>query len=161
MTAPKSILFVCLGNICRSPSAEGVMRQYCKQAKLDILLDSAGTAGYHIGESPDHRAIKAGQTLGYDLQALRARQVKLSDFYQFDLILAMDHQNLDDLQKLRKIALDQAKDKSVADLRLFDPSGRAVADPYYGEQKDFLVMFEHLQDVANDLIKDWQEHQTL
>lgn len=85
---PNSILFVCLGNICRSPSAEAVMRQKISERGLDIHIDSAGTANHHCGEHPDSRAIKAGRKFGYDLSALQARQLSLDDFDKFDIIFA-------------------------------------------------------------------------
>ena len=106
MNFPKSVLLVCLGNICRSPSAEAVLRQKITQKNLDIVLDSAGTAGYHIGEKPDNRAITIERKLGYDLSQLRARQIQWEDFYRFDIIFAMDKNNFNDLQKLQKKAQD-------------------------------------------------------
>lgn len=152
---PKSALFVCLGNICRSPSAEAIMRQKCQQAKLNIHLDSAGTAGFHIDESPDYRAIKVGQSLGYDLTALKARQISMDDFYKFDIIFAMDNNNLKDLKILHARAILYADNRQVATLKLFDPQGRAVADPYYGDEADFVAMFEHLQHIAEHYLKQW------
>lgn len=146
MTKPTSALFVCLGNICRSPSAESVMRTKCQQTGLEIAFDSAGTAGYHIGESPDHRAIKVGKTLGYDLSNLQARQVKHDDFYRFDIIFAMDDSNLATLKKI------QPKD-ATAHIRLFD--NKAVADPYYGNDDDFMAMFNHIEQAADKLLKQW------
>ena len=97
------ILFVCMGNICRSPSAEGVFRRVLGQRapELAIEVDSAGTHDYHVGSPPDRRAVEAARRRGIDLSALRARQVKAMDFEQFDLILAMDEDNL---QELRRIA---------------------------------------------------------
>src|SRR3954447_1382471 len=89
---PLKILFVCLGNICRSPTAEGVFRQYLKEAGLEnrVLVDSAGTGDYHTGEPPDQRACEAAARRGYDLTTLRARQVKREDFAKFYYVLAMD-----------------------------------------------------------------------
>lgn len=155
---PKSALFVCLGNICRSPSAEAIMRQQCQKAKLNIHLDSAGTAGFHIGESPDPRAIQVGQRLGYDLTTLKARQVSMENFYEFDVIFAMDNNNLKDLKTLHARAILYADNRQVATPKLFDPTGKAVADPYYGDETDFVAMFEHLQAIALMHIKQWQSH---
>ncbi len=152
---PKSALFVCLGNICRSPSAEAIMRQKCQQAKLDIDLDSAGTAGFHIGESPDYRAIQVGQSLGFDLTALKARQVSMDDFYKFDIIFAMDNNNLKELKALHNHAISHANNRQVATLTLFDPTGKAVADPYYGDESNFQAMFTHLSQIADDYIAQW------
>ncbi|UNU72967.1 low molecular weight phosphotyrosine protein phosphatase [Moraxella nasovis] len=152
MITPKSILFVCLGNICRSPSAEGVMRAKCKQAGLDITIDSAGTADYHIGEQPDSRAIAVGKQLGYQLENLQARQVKPDDFHQFDIIFAMDDSNLANLQKLQAAVV-----QPTAKLLSFDPSGQ-IADPYYGDKNDFVKMFDHIIKVTDNWLKLWQSY---
>ncbi|OOR83461.1 low molecular weight protein-tyrosine-phosphatase [Moraxella canis] len=156
MTTPRSILFVCLGNICRSPSAEAVMRTKLTQLVPDIHLDSAGTAGYHIGNPPDPRAIVIGQSLGFELDKLRARQVSWEDFYEFELIFAMDETNLSDLQTLQKTAIMHADGRAVAQLDLFDPTGQSVADPYYGDEQDFKQMYAHLQRIADQHIAKWQ-----
>lgn len=155
MTHPNSILFVCLGNICRSPAAEAVMAAKIARTHLPIHLDSAGTANYHIGSPPDSRGIKVGRSLGYDLSDLRARQVSMADFYHFDQIFAMDHENLAHLTKLHTQAKHDAHGRTVADLQLFDPMGKAVADPYYGDETDFVMMFEHLQTVAESHLQNW------
>lgn len=159
MTHPTSILFVCLGNICRSPAAEAVMAAKIADAHLPIRLDSAGTANYHTGNPPDTRGIKVGRSLGYDLSALRARQVSVADFYEFDQIYAMDDSNLANLTKLRTKAMQNADGRTVADLQLFDPTGKAVADPYYGDEADFVAMFAHLQAVADQHLRHWQAQQ--
>ena len=156
MNHPKRILFVCLGNICRSPAAEAVMAAKIRDARLLIDTDSAGTASYHIGNPPDTRGIKVGRTLGYDLSKLRARQVGVADFYEFDQIYAMDESNLANLIKLHQTAMQHANGRNVADLELFDPTGRAVADPYYGDETDFVAMFDHLQAVADQHIDRWR-----
>lgn len=145
---PNSVLFVCLGNICRSPSAESVMRKLAENQGLNIAFDSAGTANYHTNEAPDPRAIKVGKSLGYDLSTLRARQVVKDDFYRFDVIFAMDENNLANLQKLQPT-------DGTARLALFDPTGQAVADPYYGDDTDFEAMFAHIQSVAKQHLTDW------
>ncbi len=153
---PKSVLLVCLGNICRSPSAEAVLRQKASAQGLDVVFDSAGTANYHTGSPPDKRAIQVGQKLGYELSHLRARQVALDDFYRFDVIFAMDKNNLQDLQKLQKTAATQQPTAPLATLSLFDNfDDKAVADPYYGKLSDFEQMYHHLQSVADRLIYAW------
>jgi protein-tyrosine phosphatase len=132
------ILFVCLGNICRSPTAEGVFRHLVAQEApgLDLEIDSAGTAAYHIGEPPDARSQRAAARRGIDLGDLRARQVTARDFNRFDLILAMDRENLRSLERIRPAG-------SRATLQLFldyhpDNAGeREVPDPYYGTEEDF------------------------
>lgn len=125
----KRILFVCLGNICRSPAAEGVLRARAKERGLDLVIDSAGTGGWHAGDPPDARMIKAAARRGIDISRQRARQVDLSDFYEFDYLLAMDLSNHTDL-------LDLAPPNRECDIRLFldfaDCETRETPDPYYG-----------------------------
>ena len=132
------LCFVCLGNICRSPIGEGVMRHLLERAGLadKVEVDSAGTAGYHAGEPPDARARAAGRRLGIEV-AGRARQFKRADFERFDYVLAMDSSNLDDLAEL---ARDPELRKRLHLLRGFDPTslpGASVPDPYYGGDEDF------------------------
>jgi protein-tyrosine phosphatase len=131
------ILMVCLGNICRSPTAEGVFRHLLTQEapELQVEVDSAGTAGYHIGKPPDSRSRRAAMSRGVDLSELRARQVAPHDFACFDLILAMDRDNLGTLEAMRP-------EGSRARVRLFleyaPELGRLeVPDPYYGDASGF------------------------
>lgn len=141
-----SVLFVCMGNICRSPTAEGVFRKLASEAGLDgqVLADSAGTHSYHVGAPPDSRAAAAARARGFDLSTLRARRVVAEDFHRFDLILAMDEDNLEDLRQI-------APDGTRAELRLlleFTPGrgGLAVPDPYYGGRSGF----EHVLDLVTE-----------
>jgi protein-tyrosine phosphatase len=132
------LCFVCLGNICRSPIGEGVMRSLLQSGGLtDVVeVDSAGTAGYHAGEPPDGRAHAAGRRFGVEVGG-RARQFKRADFDRFDYVLAMDRSNLEDLYDL---APDAAAKKKLHLLRSFDPAsadGASVPDPYYGSDEDF------------------------
>jgi protein-tyrosine phosphatase len=134
------LLFVCLGNICRSPTAEGTMRQLISEAGLEdqIELDSAGTGAWHVGERPDRRATAAARERGIELEG-RARQVERSDFEEFDLLLAMDRANLRDL---RALAHGEAERAKVRLLREFDPRSDGdgtldVPDPYYGGEEGF------------------------
>lgn len=122
------VLVVCLGNICRSPTAEGVLRDIAAAEGVLIEVDSAGTGDWHIGSPPYGPAIEAGDARGYDLTTLRARQVSPDDFDRFDLILAMDGRNLSDLRDIRPAG-------SRADLRLF-LEGTDVPDPYYTRDFD-------------------------
>lgn len=145
---PTSILFVCLGNICRSPSAEAVMTHIARDARLDIRFDSAGTASYHIGHPPDSRAIQVGKNLNYDLSMLRARQVTAQDFYDFDVIFTMDESNLTNLLKIAPI-------DATAKVMMFDD--KAVADPYYGDVSDFDAMFEHIEQASRRWIDTWRD----
>ena len=132
------LCFVCLGNICRSPIGEGVMRHLLENAALGaaVEVDSAGTAGYHAGEPPDARARAAGQRFGVEVGG-RARQFKRGDFERFDYVLAMDRANLDDLTEL---APSPAARQKLHLLRSFDATslpGASVPDPYYGDDEDF------------------------
>lgn len=129
------LLFVCLGNICRSPLAEAAFRAEAARIGLDAEADSAGTGGWHHGEQPDKRAIAVASRNGVDISALRARQVRPEDFEAFDLILALDRDNLADLKPLQPSG-------SRAELSLLldhvpGREGAAVADPYYGDDSDF------------------------
>jgi protein-tyrosine phosphatase len=140
------VLFVCLGNICRSPTAEGVMRALVSDAGLEdrIELDSAGTGAWHIDEPPDARATNAAHERGIVL-AGRARQVEREDFAEFDLIVAMDRSNLADL---RRIAPDDAARAKLRLLRDYDPSSDGeldVPDPYHGGSRGFDDVFDLVQ----------------
>jgi protein-tyrosine phosphatase len=132
------LCFVCLGNICRSPIGEGVMRHLLQGAGLadKVEVDSAGTAGYHAGEPPDARARAAARRLGIEVGG-RARQFERADFERFDYVLAMDSSNFDDLAEL---AREPELQKRLHLLRGFDPTslpGASVPDPYYGGDEDF------------------------
>ncbi|MBQ9241300.1 MAG: low molecular weight phosphotyrosine protein phosphatase [Duodenibacillus sp.] len=131
------ILFVCLGNICRSPTAEGVMRTLVKARNLDgqIALDSAGTGDWHVGQAPDRRAQAACRRAEVDISMHRARQVCREDFSRFDLILACDRENLRDLQRMSPAGAAAR----IRMLRDYDASapGEDVPDPYYGSAEDF------------------------
>ena len=152
-----SILFVCLGNICRSPTAEGVLRQLAARENppMEIVIDSAGTAGYHIGAAPDPRSQGAARRRGIDISGLRARRVEPSDYSKFDLILAMDRDNLRALQAARP-------DNARAQLRLFleyaPQSGLLeVPDPYYGADRDFELVLDLCTAAARGLIDELQQ----
>ncbi len=136
------ILCVCLGNICRSPMAQGVLQQAAAEVGLDIIVDSAGTAGYHVGEKPDHRSIAAANKFGLDLSKQRARKITTSDFEKFDLILVMDAQNLKDVLQIAPSSKYQAK------IKLYRSDLKDVDDPYYGVEKDFINMYNVLMEHA-------------
>lgn len=137
------VLFVCLGNICRSPTAEAVFRHQVQAAGLQgrIQTDSAGTADWHRGKSPDARSCQFASRRGYDLVPLRARQVSVEDFHEFDLILAMDHDNLANLRRLQP---DNARAELDLFLRRYGLGCDAVPDPYYGGDDGF----EHVLDLV-------------
>jgi low molecular weight protein-tyrosine phosphatase len=149
------VLFVCLGNICRSPTAEGTMRALVREAGLEdrIELDSAGTGGWHVGHRPDERATAAAAARGIALDGA-ARRVRAEDFDDFDSILAMDASNRDDLQALADGEEQRAK---VRLLREFDPASDGsgdldVPDPYYGEGDGFERVLDHVQAACEGLL---------
>lgn len=146
-----AILFVCHGNICRSPTAEAVMRARAERAGMAdrLLIDSAGTSGYHTGEAPDRRSQRVAGQRGYDLSALRARQVADDDFARFDLILAADRHNLAELER-RCPAEHQHKLALMLDA-LPGGAGREVPDPYYGGPTGF----DHVLDLLEDACDAW------
>lgn len=147
------VLFVCLGNICRSPTAEGVLRQRVKEAGLQaqVTVDSAGTGDWHCGQPPDARAIQAARSRGYDLGGLRARQVSPPDFVRFDLILAMDRQNLADLQQL---AGGQGGARIDLYLRRYGLAVDEVPDPYYGGPAGFSRVLDLLEQASLALLDE-------
>lgn len=148
------ILMVCMGNICRSPTAEGVLKHYLRINDLHdkVEVDSAGTHGYHVGEAPDPRTQRAALIRGYNLSQLRARKVAPQDMDYFDLILAMDKINLDNL---RRIAPMEAHDR----IRLFMQYARnfdddEVPDPYYGLGHGFDLVLDMVEDASQGLVDD-------
>jgi len=147
------ILFVCLGNICRSPTAEGVMRAMIDRAGLTgaIEIDSAGTGAWHVGEPADDRARAAAARRGFELTSL-ARQVTRADFARFDYLVAMDEENL---RALERLAPDKAARGKVRLLRSFDPSaprGAAVPDPYYGGDDGFEEVLDICEAACRGLV---------
>jgi protein-tyrosine phosphatase len=144
-----SVLFVCLGNICRSPLAEGAFRAEAERLELGAEADSAGTGGWHAGEPPDRRAIAAARRNGVDISHLRARQVTPGDFERFDHIVALDEENLADLAAMRpagsrarlSLLLDHAPGRA----------GQAVADPYYGGDAHFEIAWRDVGQGARGL----------
>jgi len=145
---PAKIMFVCLGNICRSPTAEGVLRGLAAQAGLDVFIDSSGTSGWHNGDLPDARAMAEAKARGYDLSAQRSTQLKSQDFHDFDLILCMDNSNI-----MKTEAIRPAGAKAVVKLFLdYVPNQplREVPDPYY--EHNFEAVFDLIEDAARGLI---------
>ncbi len=149
-----NILFVCMGNICRSPSAEGFFARALKNSSRaeQVSIDSAGTHGYHVGHSPDSRAVDTAQGFGVDISGLRARKVCADDFNDFDLIVAMDHDNLADLRAIQP-AGSKARLVSMMD---YHPERRPseVPDPYYGGMSGFNYMCELLQAATRGLLEE-------
>lgn len=152
-----SVLFVCLGNICRSPTAEAVFRERVTAAGLEekIRIDSAGTGDWHIGRAPDPRTREAAARRGYQMESLRARQVSPQDFYEFDVVLAMDNANLADLQAM------QPADVTVTLGRFLDYSSETsvseVPDPYYGGEDGFDRVLDLIEGGAEGLLDALRE----
>ncbi|NGX16714.1 low molecular weight protein-tyrosine-phosphatase [Wenzhouxiangella sp. XN24] len=149
-----SVLFVCLGNICRSPTAEAVFRKLAADAGLAerIHIDSAGTIGFHHGAPPDGRAAAAALARGFDLGSLRARRVVAEDFARFDLILAMDEDNLADLERIRP---DDARARLALLLEYGGDSGtKGVPDPYYGGKNGFEQVLDLVTAACAGLVED-------
>jgi protein-tyrosine phosphatase len=151
------VLFVCMGNICRSPMAEGAFKHYVREAGLSerIVSDSAGTHDYHLGDPPDPRAQVAAIRRGYDLSGLRARQVHRSDFDAFDYVLAMDETNLRSLERL-------CPPQHAHKLKLFlefgaDVARREVPDPYYGNAQAFERVLDIVEQGAQGLLRHLRE----
>ena len=147
-----SVLFVCMGNICRSPTAEGVFRHYVSEAGLDDLveIDSAGTHAYHVGEPPDRRAQQAAERRGFELAHIRARRVAPEDFERFHYIIAMDRDNL--------VLLHEQADAAYRDrIRLFLDFGSGpeteVPDPYYGGATGFERVLDLVEDASRGLLE--------
>lgn len=146
------VLMVCMGNICRSPTAEAVLRHYVRANGLSdqVEIDSAGTHGYHVGEAPDPRTQRAAAARHYDLSQLRARKVAYQDLDYFDLILAMDKNNFDNLQRM-------ATPEQLSKIHLLMEYARnfddhEVPDPYYGLGHGFDLVLDMVEDAAQGLV---------
>lgn len=147
------ILFVCLGNICRSPTAEAVLRYKLEQAGLSaqVQVDSAGTGDWHVGQAPDLRTVRAAAARGYDMRALRGRQVAVQDFSRFDLLLAMDLSNLAVLKQLRPSTASAELDLF---LRRYQLPCDEVPDPYYGGEQGFEQVLDLLEVACDALLQE-------
>ena len=148
----RSVLFVCLGNICRSPLAEAALRAEAERLGLEVEVDSAGTGDWHVGRSPDPRAEAAAKRNGVDISHLRARQVMPVDFRRFDQIVALDAENLANLRALRPAG-------ATAEVSLLldhvpGREGEAIADPYYGEDADFDTAWRDVAEGARGLARN-------
>ncbi len=145
-----AVLFVCLGNICRSPLAEAAFRAEAAAAGLDAIADSAGTADYHVGEAPDPRSIRTAARFGIDIAGYRGRQAAAQDFHDFTHIFALDHANLANLERIAP----QGHGAYLGLLMDLVPerAGQAVADPYYGDEAGFLVTWDEVSMAARALV---------
>jgi protein-tyrosine phosphatase len=146
-----SVLFVCMGNICRSPTAEGVFRYHAEQAGQTerLHIDSAGTHAYHTGEPPDRRARAAAERRGMSLEGIRARRVTVEDFELFDFIIAMDEDNL---ERLRHEAPEEHQAKLRLFLELGESTEREVPDPYYGGSAGFERVLDLVEEASRGLL---------
>lgn len=154
--ATTSVLFVCMGNICRSPTAEGVFRHFVEAAGLmdSVSVDSAGTHAYHVGEAPDRRSQAAAERRGYSLESIKARRVRESDFDEFDLILAMDRDNLANL----RAGSDTAHHHKIRLFLEYSAGPEAeVPDPYYGGATGFERVLDLIEDASERLIENLRQ----
>ena len=163
---PYKVLCVCLGNICRSPTAEVVLRHYCDSGQLNVIIDSAGTSNYHPGKAPDLRSQQHALKRGYDLSNVRARQLLISDFIEFDLILAMDSENYNNIQRLKKSAMTEYGAgqirAEVALMSEYDTTYKkqAVPDPYYGDESDFERVLDQCESSSQAWVNILQKAKT-
>lgn len=160
---PYKVLCVCLGNICRSPTAEVVLRHYCDEKQLNIFVDSAGTSNYHPNKAPDERSQKHALKRGFDLSALRARQLTTQDFLEFDLILAMDHQNFEDIQQRMQQAISEHELHRIkAKIALMSEHDtqypkQALPDPYYGDGQGFERVLDQCESSSAGWVNVFQQ----
>lgn len=141
------VLMVCLGNICRSPMAEGILRKLAKDKNIQMEVDSAGTGNWHSGEAPDRRAIATASRFGVDISKLVARQFNQSDFSRFDKIFVMDQSNYRDVEKLAK----SVEEKNKIDLLLAHSSDNLnsdVPDPWFGDEDGFVPVYKLIEDAC-------------
>lgn len=153
------VLFVCLGNICRSPAAEGIFRRIVQTNGLEgqVTMDSAGTGGWHQGEPPDARMIEHARNRGYDLSTLRARQFHpVHDFSRFDLILTMDESNMNNVLRMTKDEEHRLKVKPMTSYCKIH-SVSEVPDPYYKEEDGFELVLDILEDACTELFESIKE----
>ena len=149
-----SILFVCLGNICRSPLAEAALRAEAERLRLDLIVDSAGTGDWHAGEPPDPRAQATARRHGVEISGLKARQVTQADFRRFTHVVALDHDNL---ENLRRLAPPKENGVATAELSLLldhvpGREGQAVTDPYFGDDAGFEITWAEVTAAAKTLV---------
>ena len=148
------ILFVCLGNICRSPAAEAIMKEKLGQlgmAAADVTVDSAGIGSWHEGQLPDRRMRSHGADRGYDISS-RARQIRREDFERFDYIFGMDHENMADLRRLARTDEERGKILCAADFMTRHPGYDTVPDPYYGGANGFELALDLIEDACDGII---------
>lgn len=149
------LLFICLGNICRSPAADGIMHHLVEARGLadDFYIDSAGIGSWHVGQLPDYRMRRCGERHGYVFDH-RARQFSAADFDRFDLIAVMDHENFHDVARQARSAADRRKIIRMSDYLRHHPGQQTVPDPYYGDERDFEFAVELLEDACEGLLDE-------
>ena len=153
----KSVLFICLGNICRSPTAECIFKEKAKISKLDIFCDSAGTASWHVGSFPYQTMQLAAKNRGFDMSQLRARQIKIADFNEFDLLVVMDQENRSNLQNLCPEQSDKVH--LLTDYSLEDLEYDYVPDPYY--TRNFNQALDIIETSLNGLVETLKNHNNI
>ena len=153
----KSVLFVCLGNICRSPTAECIFREKAKISKLDIFCDSAGTASWHVGSFPYQPMQLAAKNRGFDISKIRSRQIKIADFNEFDLLVVMDQENRSNLQNLCPEQSDKVH--LLTDYSLEDLEYDYVPDPYY--TRNFNQALDIIETSLNGLVETLKNHNNI
>lgn len=150
----KKILMVCLGNICRSPVAEGILRNLLEKNGIeDVLVDSAGTSDFHIGEAPHHESTKNAKKHGIDITQLRGRQFVYEDFEKFDSIFAMDKSNYDNILKLAKSKNDKNKVSLILN-KTYPNTNTSVPDPYFGGLDGFETVFQELHKACEVIVEE-------
>jgi protein-tyrosine phosphatase len=151
----KKILIICLGNICRSPTAEAVLRASAKKMEIEIEIDSAGTIDYHQGNPPDKRAMAAGEARGYSFKGITSRVIQQTDFEYFDLILGADNSNIEDLKMICPTHLQY---KITLFLSHAQGDTTEIPDPYYGGDLGFEIVLDLLEDASKQLLTNINQH---
>ena len=154
-----NVLFVCLGNICRSPSADGMLRKKLAEHGLDekVTVDSAGTGDWHIGKAPDQRSQAAAAARGYDISNLRARQVVAEDFDKFDYVLAMDKSNIENMKEFMPSGKVRTQPELILERFGNDKSITEVPDPYYGGEEGFQTVLDLLETACDNLVLELKQ----
>lgn len=153
MSGIPSVLFVCLGNICRSPTAEAVFRKLVNDQNMEVKIDSAGTGGWNVGAKPDKRSLQVGVERGYDFTDIRCRKVRQEDFSEFDYIVPMDSKNVEDLIE---ICPDEHQHKIKLLMHYAPQQTIDIPDPYYGGKAGFSVVMNMIEAGCNGLVQHIQ-----
>lgn len=149
----KKVLMVCLGNICRSPLAQGILEKKAQEHRLKLIVDSAGTTAYHVNERPDHRSVAKAKEYGIDINQQRARQFVEEDFLYFDIIYAMDRNNYRDIVLLSRTDDEKNKVRLILN-HIYHGEDLSVPDPYYGGDHGFENVYQMLNQACDEIIKE-------